>query len=270
MTRALVFDSGVGGLSVVQAIMAVGLPLEIDYLADSAWLPYGEKADAALVERIPALVTAAVRALQPDIVVLACNTASTLALTETRAAVSAPVVGVVPAIKPAAALSRTGVIGLLATPATVRRAYTDQLIAEHAGSCAVVRAGASDLVALAEQVLAGAAPDTDRIDAALRLLTGQPGGGAIDVIVLACTHFPLLRQCLEARAPHISFIDSGAAVARRVCSVLALQPACGSTRLRLAFSTGALPKDVLLGMGFQECRAIADERPFRGFNDTIV
>ena len=120
MKRVLVFDSGVGGLSVLDAIVASGHVLELDYVADNAWLPYGLKSDAELQARVPALLTSLVAQWSPEIVVVACNTASTIALDQTRAALGVPVVGVVPPIKPAAALSKTGVIGLLATPATVR------------------------------------------------------------------------------------------------------------------------------------------------------
>jgi len=252
--RAIVFDSGVGGLSVVAAMSAAGLPLQIDYLADSEWLPYGEKPDDALRQRIPALLAAAAEALKPDIVVLACNTASTLALAETRAALSMPVVGVVPAVKPAAEITRTGVIGLLATPATVRRPYTDKLIADHAAACVVVRAGAPDLVALAEETLAGAAPQPHRVAAALSLLADQPHGDAIDTVVLACTHFPLLRNELEAAAPGWRFIDSGEAVARRVASVLNLKPEPAAARLGVAWQTGQIPEKVFADAGFTDRR----------------
>lgn len=130
--RVLVFDSGVGGLSVFDAIAASGFALELDYVADNAWLPYGLKSDADLRARVPALLHSMVQQWTPDLVVVACNTASTIALDAVRAALTVPVVGVVPPIKPAAAITRTGVIGLLATPATVRRAYTNDLITQFA------------------------------------------------------------------------------------------------------------------------------------------
>src|SRR5262245_61950619 len=120
MTRVLVFDSGVGGLSVFDAIAGAGLAVELDYAADNAWLPYGLKSDAALKARVPWLLSALSAQWMPDAVVVACNTASTIALDEVRVALSIPVIGVVPPIKPAAATTKTGVIGLLATPATVR------------------------------------------------------------------------------------------------------------------------------------------------------
>jgi len=200
---------------------------------------------------------------------LACNTASTLALAQVRAALSAPVVGVVPAIKPAAALTKTGVIGLLATPATVRRPYTDRLIAEHAQGCLVLLAGAPDLVALAEEAQAGAAPEVARIAASLRLLADQPRGAEIDVIVLACTHFPLLRQQFELVRPDIRFIDSGAAVARRVAQLLALAPnQTAFPRLGVAAQTGDVPEGVFRRAGFACVTQVQAVSPFRRFNNT--
>src|SRR5262249_669056 len=144
--RVLVFDSGIGGLSVFDAIAQAGFAVELDYVADNAWLPYGLKEDAALKARVPALLKALVAQWAPDGVLVACNTASTIALDETRAALAVPVIGVVPPIKPAAAMTKTGVIGLLATPATVRRPYTDDLIAKFASDKRVVRFGSAALV----------------------------------------------------------------------------------------------------------------------------
>lgn len=234
------FDSGVGGLSVFDAVAAARLPVEIDYAADDAWLPYGEKSDAALRARVPALIAALAQALSPDLVVLACNTASTLALEETRAAVAVPVVGVVPPIKPAAALTQTGVIGLLATPATVRRAYTDALIGEFAAGKRVIRVGDAALVAAAEAKLAGRAPPRDAVAGAIAALFEAPGGEALDVVALACTHFPLLREELAAAAPRpVGWLDSGAAIARRVAALLGAAGE-GAPRARLAAFTGAV------------------------------
>jgi glutamate racemase len=219
--RVLVFDSGVGGLSVFDAIAASGYALELDYAADNAWLPYGLKSDEELQARVPDLLTALVAQWSPDIVVVACNTASTIALEQTRAALSVPVVGVVPPIKPAAAQTQTGVIGLLATPATVRRAYTDDLIAQFAADKSVVRFGSAALVEAAEQKLRGEAPNPAAITEAIEGLFGAPGGADIDVVALACTHFPLLAQELAAAAPRAAlWLDSGAAIARRVANVL--------------------------------------------------
>ncbi len=233
MKRALVFDSGVGGLSVLDAIAASGQALELDYAADNAWLPYGLKSDAELRARVPALLSRLVSHWAPDLVVVACNTASTIALDAVREALRVPVVGVVPPIKPAAAASRTGVIGLLATPATVRRAYTNDLIANFAADKRVVRFGSAALVEAAEAKLRGEPIPENAISEAIEGLFGAPGGGEIDVVALACTHFPLLADELAAAAPRpCLWLDSGEAIARRVKNVLIAEP--GKARLRRA------------------------------------
>jgi glutamate racemase len=231
--RVLVFDSGVGGLSVFDAIAASGHALELDYVADNAWLPYGLKSDAELKARVPALLKAMAAQWAPDIVVVACNTASTIALDEIRAALSVPVVGVVPPIKPAAALTRTGVIGVLATPATVRRAYTSDLIARFAANCRVIRFGSAALVEAAERKLRGETPDPSAITEAIEGLFGAPGGAEMDVVAQACTHFPLLTAELSAAAPRpCTWLDSGEAIARRAAHVLGAE--AGQSRIRRA------------------------------------
>lgn len=238
MTRVLVFDSGVGGLSVLDAIAASGHALSLDYAADNAWLPYGLKSDADLRARVPALLLSLTEQWAPEAIVVACNTASTIALDAVRAAVSIPVVGVVPPIKPAAALTKTGVIGLLATPATVRRAYTDDLIAQFAAGKRVVRFGSAALVEAAERKLRGQADDGAAVREAITGLFGAPGGAEIDVVALACTHFPLLAQELAMAAPHpVQWLDSGAAIARRLAQVTGA--AAGQARLRRAGFTDA-------------------------------
>lgn len=239
--RALLFDSGVGGLSVLDAIVDAGLAVDLDYAADNAWLPYGAKPDAALVARVPALIAALVREWAPDAVVIACNTASTIALDAVRAAVTIPVVGVVPPIKPAAALTQTGVIGLLATPATVARPYVDDLIAKFAADRIVVRFGSTALVGAAEQALAGAPVDNSAVAEAITGLFDAPHGDRIDVVALACTHFPLLAEHLAAAAPRaVTWLDSGAAIAARLKTVGGLEE--GAARLRRAGFTGGVDK----------------------------
>jgi glutamate racemase len=231
--RVLVFDSGVGGLSVFDAIAASGFALELDYAADNAWLPYGLKSDAELQARVPALLTALVAQWSPDIVVVACNTASTIALEAVRAELNVPVVGVVPPIKPAAALTKTGSIGLLATPATVQRAYTDDLIAQFAADKRVVRFGSAALVEAAEKKLRGEAIDPASVHEAIDALFAD---NAVDVVALACTHFPLLAQELAAAAPRpCTWLDSGAAIARRVADVTSAASGIARTE-RAAFT----------------------------------
>ncbi len=242
--RVLVFDSGVGGLSVFDAIAASGAALELDYVADTAWLPYGLKSDAELRARVPALLHSMSQQWAPDLVVVACNTASTIALDAVRAALTVPVVGVVPPIKPAAALTRTGVIAILATPATVRRAYTNDLITQFAPDKRVIRFGSAALVAAAEQKLRGNPVDKAAIAEAMTGLFGAPGGADLDVVALACTHFPLLGGELAAAAPRpCVWLDSGEAIARRVRSVLIATP--GAPKISRAGFTDASVIDAL-------------------------
>ncbi len=219
--RVLVFDSGVGGLTVAREIAVQRPSLGMDYAADTGFFPYGDKSDAALRARLPDVCAALYAACRPDVFVIACNTASTLALDEVRAVLPVPVVGTVPAIKPAAAMSATGTIGLLATPGTIRRAYTAQLIAQFAAAKRVILHGSIELVALAEAVARGeAVPDQPFADAQAPLFAAE-GGEDIDTIVLACTHFPLVRGQLIATAPRpVSYVDSGAAIARQTIRVL--------------------------------------------------
>jgi len=177
--------------------------------------------DAALRERLPKVAKALVEAVEPDVFVIACNTASTLALAEVRAALSIPVVGTVPAIKPAAKLTETGTIGLLATPGTIRRAYTAKLIEEFAAGKRVILHGSLDLVKLAEAHARGEDIPPEAFAAAQAPLFNAEGGDEIDTIVLACTHFPLVRGQLIATAPRaVSYVDSGAAIARQTIRVL--------------------------------------------------
>jgi len=263
MKRVLVFDSGVGGLSVLDAVAAAGLEVELDYVADNAWLPYGLKADAEIAARVPALLGRLAAQWDADAVIVACNTASTIALEPTRAAIAAPVIGVVPPIKPAAARTQSGVIGLLATPATVRAPYTNELIAQFAPDKRVVRHGSAELVAAGEAKLRGDAVDADAIAAAIEGLFGAPGGGAIDVVALACTHFPLLTEELSAAAPRTCvWLDSGAAIARRLAHLLIL-PA-GKARMRRAGFTRAenAPIAAFAQRGFEETAAISPAPEF--------
>jgi len=217
----LIFDSGVGGLSVAHALRQHYPSAALCYACDNAWLPYGLRDDATLAARIVTVCQAAVRACQASVLVVACNTASTLALEKLRQALAIPVVGTVPAIKSAAKLSATRHIGLLATAATVNRPYTQGLIDSFASDCVVTRVAAGDLVTAAEAWLGGAPFDVERMRQVLAPLwqatQTQP---ALDTVVLGCTHFPLLQPQLASLAPvPITWVDSGDAIARRVGQV---------------------------------------------------
>jgi glutamate racemase len=213
----LIFDSGVGGLSVAGAIRALLPNAPIVYAADSAGYPYGTKPPAVIDARVPALLGRLAERYDPELIVIACNTASTIALDTVRSALDLPVVGTVPAIKPAASLSRTRAIGVLGTDATVVQPYVDRLTAQFASDCAVVRHGSAALVDLAEGKLRGQAQDPADYAAILGEMLAKPGAERVDTIVLACTHFPLVEEELAAAAPRpLMFVDGKEGIARRV------------------------------------------------------
>lgn len=256
----LAADSGLGGLSIVAEIRKTLPQARFAYLCDNAYFPYGTKADQALLAHFLKVMAAAIARVSPDLIVTACNTISTICLPELRAATPVPVVGVVPAVKPAAALSKRKCIGLLATPATIDRPYTDDLIARHAADCRVLKLGSAELVALAEAKLLGHKVDLDRLREILAPFLTPPAAERPDVIVLACTHFPLLRAELEAISPpDIAWIDSGAAVARRVVEVLPKTIAATSLQADLALTTAPAPAELRRAMaqaGFAACEAL--------------
>jgi glutamate racemase len=212
----LVFDSGVGGLSILERIQALLPQASYVYAADNGWHPYGPRSEAEIAARVPALLGRLYERYRPRVVVIACNTAATIALSNVRAALDLPVVGTVPAIKPAALASKSRVIGVLGTAATVKQPYVDRLVAEFASDCAVLRLGSAELVRIAEAKLRGTAPDAAEMAAILSGLYDQPRGQEIDQLVLACTHFPLLRdEIAEAGLPGVTFVDSGDGIAKR-------------------------------------------------------
>jgi glutamate racemase len=212
----LIFDSGVGGLSVAGAIRAVQPRAPLVYVADRAGYPYGTKTPHEIEARVPALLGRLAERFDPELIVIACNTASTIALDAVRSALDLPIVGTVPAIKPAATRSRTRAIGVLGTEATVRQPYVDRLAAEFARDCLVVRHGSAELVELAEAKLRGEVAASSRYATILDGLFGQSGGDRIDTIVLACTHFPMVEDELAAASPRtIAFVDGKEGIARR-------------------------------------------------------
>src|SRR5438270_6747574 len=190
----LFFDSGVGGLSVLQPTRALLPNAPIVYAADSAGFPYGKRSETEIASRVPALLGRLVERFHPRLAVIACNTASTIALEHVRSALDLPVVGTVPAIKPAAEISKTRVIGVLGTEATVRQPYVDDLAARFAADCPICRHGSPELVELAEAKLAGDAVNIDDVRSAVRPMFDRRNGDRIDTVVLACTHFPLLEN----------------------------------------------------------------------------
>ncbi|HVY90169.1 MAG TPA: glutamate racemase [Hyphomonadaceae bacterium] len=226
MTRALVFDSGVGGLTIADELRRAAPDWTVDYAADSGFFPYGVKTDDELRARLPKLCAQLVEIAKPDVLVIACNTASTLSLADIRAAVKVPVVGTVPAIKPAAEQTKTGVIGILATPGTIRRAYLDDLERQFATGKKVIRRGTAGLVDLAERAVRGQDIDPEQVAYCVRPLFDPPDGPNIDIVVLACTHFPLIRSAIQHACPEgVKLIDTGEAVARQAVRVAPQTPA---------------------------------------------
>lgn len=215
--RILLFDSGMGGLSIARSLWRHLPGVSIVYLADNARFPYGDRSEREVVERCVGLVEQTLSEQPCDIVVVGCNTASTVVLPELRARIKQPVVGVVPAVKPAAAMSTNRRIGVLATPATVDRPYLQQLIDDYAPDCEILRVGSSELVRLAEDSLETGCVAADLVAPILEPLAR----GGVDTVVLGCTHFPLIRESLMAAMPgEIAWVDSGAAIARRVEQLL--------------------------------------------------
>jgi glutamate racemase len=220
----LFFDSGVGGLSVLEPTRELLPNAPIIYAADNAGFPYGKRSDAELAERVPALLRRLAERFHPRLIVIACNTASTIALDHARAALDVPIVGTVPAIKPAAELSKSRVIGVLGTEATVRQPYVDDLSARFAADCTVIRHGSARLVELAEAKIAGEPVSIEAVHQAVAPMIEQPRGDEMDVMVLACTHFPLLADEIAAAFPGIQQIDGGPGIARRIAYLTQGQP----------------------------------------------
>lgn len=219
--KVLVFDSGVGGLSVLREVRRALPAAGLVYVADDAGFPYGALSETALVERVTSLMTRLVAEHAPDAVVIACNTASTLVLPGLRAALPVPVIGTVPAIKPAAERTTSGLVSVLATPGTVARDYTRALIAAHARGAEVTLVGSSRLAGLAEARLRGQAIDNSAVEREIAPCFVRRDGRRTDVVVLACTHYPFLTDLFERLAPwRVAFIDPAAAIARRVHTVL--------------------------------------------------
>lgn len=238
MRPILFFDSGVGGLSVLGPTRALLPHADVVYVADNAGYPYGTKGEAEIAARVPALLGRLAERYRPRLIVIACNTASTIALAAVRAALDVPVVGTVPAIKPAAERSVTRTIGVLGTRATVRQPYVDDLAARFATDCTVIRHGSAELVDLAEGALRGEPGSDDQYRAVLAGLFDQPGGAAIDVIVNACTHFPLVVDRLALVAPPgVAFVDGGPGIARRVATLTAGEGASAGTSTAIAVFT---------------------------------
>lgn len=234
----LIFDTGVGGLTVLAALREIMPDVPVIFAADQAGLPYGTKTEAEIAARVAGLLGRMSERYRPRLACIACNTASTIALSMVRDVLEIPIVGTVPAIKPAAARSRTGTIGLLGTEATVRQVYVDRLEAEFASDKRLLRQAAPGLVNVAEAKLRGQTVDLEAVRDAVAALRTQDGGDAIDTVVLACTHFPLLNAELRAEfGDGVDLIDGSRGIARRISHLIEGQPVENGTLSR-AVTTG--------------------------------
>jgi glutamate racemase len=220
--RITVFDSGLGGLTVLSEVIKAAPGAEVIFAADDAVFPYGRLSEAALIARVVSVTAELIAMHRPDIVVIACNTASTVVLPPLRARwPGIGFIGTVPAIKPAAALSRSKRISVLATPGTVAREYTRELVRSFAGDCAVTLVGSPQLAGFVEAAMRGEPVEDAAVWAEIAPVFVETEGTRTDIVVLACTHYPLLLQTMERLAPWpVNWIDPAPAIARRVCQLL--------------------------------------------------
>ncbi len=253
----LVFDSGIGGLGVVRQIRRDAPELPLIYLADNALYPYGEKSDEVLLGRVVKLVGEAINMLQPGAVVVACNTASTIALAALRQAYRVPFIGCVPPVKPAVAASQTRQIGLLATPATIRRPYLQDLLDKFADDCQVHSLGTPLLADMAEAKFRGEAVDLAALEAAVAPMF--LAGPTIDAVALGCTHYTFLLNELRVLYPSIMWFDPASAVARQTQAVVARQEFEPGGQQR-AFFTAPVPDLAATKEAFSEY----------GFSDVVI
>ena len=240
----LVFDSGVGGVGVVTAMRALMPGAAICYLMDDAGFPYGNRMDSDLRARVLHVVRAGIDRVRPSLIVIACNTASTVALAALRAQFAMPFVGCVPPVRTAAEISVSGVFGVLATPATVHGRYLGALAERHAPGCRVLVHGAAKLAALAERRFAGQPVDQAAVQEELTGLLHQDGADMIDAVALGCTHYALLLPELQACLPgHVTWLDPAVPVARQACRLSQEIGADGSDADmdELVLCTGGLP-----------------------------
>jgi glutamate racemase len=248
----LVFDSGLGGLTVYREVAAARPDADFVYVADDAAFPYGAMDEATLIERVVELMGELIETHRPDLVIIACNTASTIVLPQLRKKFSVPFIGTVPAIKPACAASVTRRVSVLGTEATVAREYTRALIRDYAQDCEVTLVGAKKLATYAEVELVGSSVGDEAIRVEIAPCF-RDGDKRTDTIVLACTHYPLLIRRLEQIAPWpVNFLDPAPAIARRVVSLIGAGPAGdGPGTTRAFFTSGCVPLPVLERFGIR-------------------
>jgi len=221
LPRILVFDSGLGGLTVFREVRRARPDADYVYAADDVFFPYSDHDEDALTARLVEIMGSLIEDHRPDLVVIACNTASTIVLPALRERYEVTFVGTVPAIKPAALLSESKLVSVLGTEATVRREYTQTLIRDFAGDCDLTLVGSDRLAGMAEAMLNGEPLDTEALGREIHDCFQEQNGRRTDVVVLACTHYPLLLDALMQVAPWpVRWVDPSEAIARRVVSLL--------------------------------------------------
>jgi glutamate racemase len=244
--RILVFDSGLGGLTVFREVRRARPDADYVYAADDAFFPYSDHDEAVLTKRILEVIGGLIEAHKPDLVVIACNTASTIVLPALRARYSVPFVGTVPAIKPACALSHSKLVSVLGTDATVTREYTQGLIRDFAQDCSLTLVGSDRLASMAEDYLNGEPIDEELLAGEVAECFQEQNGNRTDVVVLACTHYPLLLDDLIRLAPWpVEWVDPAEAIARRVVDLLGPPVSTGRGATRFLYTSGASPSPAL-------------------------
>ncbi len=259
----LVFDSGLGGLTVLREIVRARNDARFVYVADDAFFPYGRHSEEAIIARVVPLMGELIASHQPDLVVIACNTMSVSVMAHLRAAHAVSFVGTVPAIKPACAISRTKRVSVLGTKATVKREYTKALIRDFAQGCEVTLVGSAELASLAETALGGGEVGDAEILAEVApcfVGEGEDEAKRTDTIVLACTHYPLLLERMARLAPWpVEWIDPAPAIARRVVTLLGSPTGeAAEAAARMIFTSGRRHKLTAALMPFFGGRTLSE------------
>jgi glutamate racemase len=255
----LVFDSGIGGLSVLRAIRAALPDVRVVYVADDAAFPYGAWEERALSDHVVALMGTLIDVHAPSAIVIACNTASTLVLPPLRERFQVPFVGTVPAVKPAAEQTKSGVVAVLATPGTMKRDYTRELIKSFGRACHVRLVGAPALAGIAEARMRGEPFERDEIAEQIAPCFEEIDGRRTDIVVLACTHYPFLADVMAEIAPWpVTWVDPAPAIARRLATVLEGRAVARGGRSFALFTSGSVRSQVLLELFGRQGVPLAD------------
>ena len=251
----LVFDSGIGGLTVLREARVAMPDHRFVYVADDRGFPYGDWNDEALARHVCDLFDDLIERFRPDLAIVACNTASTVVMAPLRERFDIPFVGTVPAIKPAAQRSASGQVSVLATPGTVERGYTRALIGEFAGDVNVRLVGAPRMAALAEDYMTTGRVDEAAVAAEIADCFVDRFGARTDIVVLGCTHYPFLADVYRRLAPWpVDWLNPAEAVARRARALIADTGDWEVGHEDVALFTGGVPdtrfRRLLAGFGF--------------------